>query len=159
MRTLLLSGILYLIGISLVLLYRPRLMFNADGTWKEFGTVSPNHTIFPFWMFCIAWAIISYVLITLASRGSSGAAAAVTTTLGTVSSLKPVEPPEDLVAPLPPRTKKKKNTDIHTEYGNMKPGYYVLDTKAAQESGVPKYIYMGDKPKRGGKPSDSSDSE
>ena len=136
-------------------------MFNTDGAWKEFGTVSANHTIFPFWMFCIIWAIVSYVLVALAGR--STASTAVVATVGTTiaKSLRPVEPPEDLVTPLPPRTKKKRNSDIHTEYGNMKPGYYVLDAKVAQESGVPKYIYMGNKPKKGGhsNASSSSDSE
>ena len=62
MRTLLLSGILYLIGVIIALLVRPAIMFNENGQWKEFGMISIEHTIFPFWMFCIVWAVISYMI-------------------------------------------------------------------------------------------------
>ena len=155
MRTLLLSAVLYLVGIALALLFRPPLMFHSDGRWKEFGTLSSEHTLFPFWMFCIVWAVISYVVVSIVAGDSSTTAMAAATT-GTIAMkhtvasipqpLKEEEPPEDLVSPLPIRTRKKKNSLIHTEYGNMKPGYYVLDHKAARNSGIPKYIYLGAAP-------------
>ena len=146
MRTLLLSAVLYLIGIAAVLLLRPSLMFLPDGTWKEFGTLSTEHTIFPFWLFCILWALVSYLITTLAV-GEGVVAAAVATN----SILKKIEPPEDLVAPLPVKPKRRgatasKANAISTKYGNMKPGYYVLNSKATRESGIPKYIYIGDAP-------------
>jgi hypothetical protein len=147
MRTLLLSGVLYLIGISVVLLLRPKLMFRPDGTWKEFGTVSSEHTVFPFWMFCVVWAIVSYILVFFISGGGGVAGAAGAAGAGAVGApLMPTEPPEDLVTPLPTRTKHKKNSEIHNEYGSMKPGYYVLDKRAVKETGVPKYIYVGKAP-------------
>jgi hypothetical protein len=70
MRTLLLAAILYLIGVVVILLLRPSIMFDEDGHWKEFGSLSRDHTIFPFWLFCITWAVVSYC-ITLFMMGSS----------------------------------------------------------------------------------------
>ena len=36
-------------------------MFDKKGNWKEFGfTNSQTHTWFPFWLFCIVWAFISF---------------------------------------------------------------------------------------------------
>jgi len=63
--------ILYSVGLGLVLHFRPALMFNENGTWKEFGyqRSSPDqsrHTLLPFWLFAIAWAFASYVLATAA---------------------------------------------------------------------------------------------
>jgi hypothetical protein len=144
MRALLLSGVLYLAGITITLYFRPALMFHPDGRWKEFGTISNEHTLFPFWLFCILWAILSYVCVAILIGDDSGAEKVVT--VGAVAGmglLKESEPPEDLVSPLPIKTKKKKNSAIHTEYGDMKPGYYMLNRKGSKEAGVPKYIYVG----------------
>ena len=40
-------------------------MFTPDGEWKEFGIGKGNdtYTTFPFWMFCIVWAFISYGIV------------------------------------------------------------------------------------------------
>jgi hypothetical protein len=39
-------------------------MFDSEGNWKEFSlTLSEKHTWFPFWLFCILWAILSYAII------------------------------------------------------------------------------------------------
>ena len=133
-------------------------MFHSDGTWKEFGTISSEHTVFPFWMFCVVWAIVSYILVFFISGGGGGAVA------GAVgAALIPTEPPEDLVTPLPTKTKHKKNSEIHSEYSSMKPGYYVLDKRAVKETGTPKYIYVGKEPPSvtsgGGDSSESSGEE
>ena len=37
MSLLIYSGLLYLAGISIILILKPELMFAKDGTWKEFG--------------------------------------------------------------------------------------------------------------------------
>jgi hypothetical protein len=65
MRLLLYSGVLYLAGIALILTLRPEFMFHSDGTWKEFGIGrNPDrYTWFPFWIFALVWAILSYILI------------------------------------------------------------------------------------------------
>jgi hypothetical protein len=119
-------------------------MFNENGEWKEFGMVSLEHTIFPFWMFCILWAIVSYMISLLLVGEFSGKVAVVAGLGATAPSLYESEPPEDLVPVLPSRTKSKKNNTITTAAGNMKPGYYMLDTKELDRTGVPKYLYVGE---------------
>lgn len=104
-------------------------MFTSDGAWKEFG-VGRNpetHTVFPFWMFTIAWAIVSFFTIQL---------------LGTVGVLPGVE-------------WTKIETDQQTNGSSrrnrtgppeLKPGYYMLNTEGTAAEGVPKYIYIGSAP-------------
>lgn len=143
MRTLLFAAILYLIGVIVVLLVRPTLMFDDSGNWKEFGTADAKHTIFPFWLFCIVWAVASYIICILffkdakdfGSAGVVGAAAM-------AHSHSMTETPEDLVPVLPSKTRGKKAPTITTPYGNMKPGYYVLDAKELKKTGIPKYLYV-----------------
>jgi len=62
MRVLLFSTVFYLAGIAIVLFIRPPFMFHHDGRWKEFGLSDQDTTVFPFWLFCIAWALISFVI-------------------------------------------------------------------------------------------------
>ena len=63
MELLWLSIVIYSIGLGVVLYVRPAIMFNENGTWKEFGYKRDSrHTIFPFWLFVITWALVSYVL-------------------------------------------------------------------------------------------------
>jgi hypothetical protein len=115
-------------------------MFNEKGEWKEFGLLSAEHTIFPFWMFCIVWAIFSYMISLLIVGEFKSKAVAVVAGLGaTAPSLYESETPEDLVPVLPSNTKSKKKAT-----GNMKPGYYKLDTKELDRTGVPKYLYVGE---------------
>jgi hypothetical protein len=43
--------------------FRPAFMFHENGSWKEFGYQRDSrHTLFPFWLFAIAWSFMSYVL-------------------------------------------------------------------------------------------------
>jgi len=148
MRTLLLSAILYLLGIATMLLIRPNFIFHRDGRWKEFGTISSEHTIFPFWLFCFVWAIVSYFIVLLIIGRPIESIA--TATAAATSALQKVETPDDLLTPLPPKTKGRRiKESIESNYGEMKPGYYVLNTKGTKETGVPKYIYIGEKPEEG----------
>ena len=105
-------------------------MFDSKGQWKEFGTVSNDHTIFPFWLFCIVWATVSYCITLFFIPGVAVVAAVVHNS----------ELPEGLVHPLP--SKKKSKTP--SPHGDMKPGYYILDTKELKKTGIPKYTYVGD---------------
>ena len=125
MRLLIFSGVLYLVGVAIVLLMRPELMFTPDGIWKEFGIGrSPEtHTWMPFWLFCILWALVSYILIVmLADWGLLP---------GLWVSHVEVEAPAARV--------KAGNS------GNKGPkaGYYMLNTEGTGVEGVPKYIYLG----------------
>jgi hypothetical protein len=154
MRTLLLAAILYLIGVVIVLLLRPRIMFDEDGNWKEFGIVSKAHTVFPFWLFCIVWAVLSYC-ITLFFIGAPG---------GAEHPKKTVPPVDEPVRPNPRSGKRSKSgkrsrpveypsdnlvepLSAIPEFKDKKPpksGYYVLNTE--NDSGTPKYVYYGPKP-------------
>lgn len=138
MKTLLFAAILYLTGIVVVLLLRPALMFDEQGQWKEFGTISNDHTIFPFWLFCIMWGAVSYCITLFFVNEPFGAAVA------TVAAARKIreELPEGLVEPLPP--KKKSKPAKPATHGDMKPGYYILDAKELKRTGVPKYTYVGD---------------
>ena len=134
MRTLLLSAILYLVGVSIVLLLRPKFMFNQDGTWKEFGTTSSEHSMMPFWLFCILWAVFSYLLVLLVVGEFRVSAAATAVALAASSP----DNSDDGPVPLPVKTRPKKKSN-----GELKPGYYVLE----QDKGsTPKYVYYGNSP-------------
>ncbi len=63
MRVLLVSTILYLLGVAAILFLRPAPMFHEDGRWKEFGLHGDSGTtLFPVWLFCIVWALTSYFI-------------------------------------------------------------------------------------------------
>ena len=122
MRLLIFSGVLYLVGVAIVLMLRPELMFTSDGIWKEFGIGrSPEtHTWMPFWLFCILWALISYILtVMLADWGILP---------GLWVSHVEVEAPAS-------------RANISNK--GPKPGYYMLNTEGTGVEGVPKYIYLG----------------
>jgi hypothetical protein len=64
MKIILLSTLLYLFGVVVILFLKPSLMFDKNGNWKEFGfNRDNNHTWFPFWLYCILWAILSYAIV------------------------------------------------------------------------------------------------
>lgn len=69
MKLFLISSFIYLIGVVLVLYFKPKLMFDEKGNWKEFGFVSnQKYTWFPFWLFCLVWAILSFTITNLFLR-------------------------------------------------------------------------------------------
>jgi hypothetical protein len=112
---------IYIVGIATLLVLRPASMFHSDGSsWKEFGLSSnTSHTVFPFWMFAIIWAIISYALATL------GMMFVATITLRSeyndTMNAKPI-------------------SNVNTN----PPGYYVLNDASSTTS--PKYIFYGPEP-------------
>ena len=125
MRLLIFSGVLYLVGVATVLMLRPELMFTQDGVWKEFGIGRglETHTWMPFWLFCVLWAIVSYItIVLLADAGFLP---------GLWVSHMEVESPAGKLKSGPSMTK------------GPKPGYYMLNTEGTGVEGVPKYIYLG----------------
>jgi hypothetical protein len=139
------SGILYLIGISIVLMLKPELMFSADGKWKEFGIGRPKdkYTWLPFWLFAIMWAIVSYIIVlVIASHTQLGSNNDVVENQASVAPVNEVILPENIttksLTPTPLTNSKKK---ITTQ--NMKDGYYILNEAETMKKGVPKYIYLG----------------
>ena len=124
MKTLLWSGLLYLIGIATILVVRPTLMFKEDGQWKEFGIGrnTEHYTWMPFWLFAIMWAMLSYLIVLSFTSDEP------------VGNLPVINMDEEMV--VASKTNRKNNKE-------MKSGYYVLDVEETAKRGIPKYIYLG----------------
>jgi len=152
MQTLWLAIFIYSVGLAAVLHLRPALMFNENGTWKEFGYQRDSrHTLFPVWLFAVAWAIVSYAVAAAATAivGSgadwstatgavSAAASTAATWAGTAGEGEDEEEDEEEIA-MPISKSQRRGRR------KPKPGYYVLDPEQA-ESGLRRYIYYGQEP-------------
>jgi hypothetical protein len=126
---------MYLLGITIVLYIRPEIMFHRDGRWKEFGINGVETTYFPFWLFCIVWAVVAYGIVRIFFSDSS-----IPSGLDTEkASAQPAK--AEALAPLPvPQAPSQNSTEA-------KPGYYKLDEAVMKEKGTPLYVYIGpDKP-------------
>lgn len=124
------AGVLYLIGVGILLAIKPTLMFSPDGGWKEFsiGKDSSHGTPFPFWLFCLIWGILSYgivlVLFTaLSEAGGSSHSVRKNTFIVPQRESTVGEEPEGFVLP---------------------PGYYMLNKKGSKNT--PRYVYIGEEP-------------
>jgi hypothetical protein len=166
MEILWLAIVFYSIGLGLVLHFKPRLMFNDNGTWKEFGyQAGPRHTLFPVWLFAITWAVISYALASVIRWTYLGPAAASATA---VMSMMPsgrvrtafgqYDEEEDLpvdeaeaeeTEPIGQRvseTIRIPRGRQQTPARKPRSGYYVLDPQSKGSDGLRKYIYYGEAP-------------
>ena len=134
--------LLYLIGVALVLFFRPQFMFYKDGRWKEFGVGYEGTTVFPFWMFCIAWAVFSYAI----GRAFFGHSVAL---LATVAASRLSD--DNAVEPLPVNVPSGYSSSGSTgasmatseASSPVKPGYYKLNSNASRKKGAPRYVYVG----------------
>jgi hypothetical protein len=133
------AGLLYLVGVSAILLLKPSLMFTEEGDWKEFG-IGRNvktHTWMPFWFFAILWALTSYILVIivfsvyLPQKQNKTKVNTVAYENNTVIELTPEEFEEAL--PKPRRSRGKAM--------NLPDGYYLKNNSVTE--GVPRYIYLG----------------
>ena len=134
---------IYIVGIAIVLFLRPSLMFRSgSGTWKEFGVnTTGNYTIFPFWMFTMVWALLSYVFATL------GAVYLASISLKSVprNSELPTVNLESVTKPISKAPSQISASEIltGTPNSNRLPGYYILETPI---NAAPKYVYFGTEP-------------
>ena len=172
MEILWLSIVFYSIGLGLVLQLRPALMFHENGTWKEFGYQrsagsESRHTLFPFWLFAIAWAFASYVLAaaitwTIASP-AAGLAALGAMSSGMMassnmrSSSNPLSYESEQMAQEEEESESESEDQVEVEVpvkknrgrprGTKTPraGYYVIDP-SSNDGGLHKYVYYGDSP-------------
>lgn len=144
MRRLLAAGILYLIGISIVLTIKPSSMFTEEGVWKEFGIGrNPNtHTWMPFWLFAVLWALVCYILTTVLlslfypepTQEIKGPVRRRTPVIDDVIDIDA----EDL-EPVVSKSRRRKAASV-----DMADGYYILNREATEAAGgVPKYVYLG----------------
>ena len=133
--------VIYSIGLGLVLYLRPALMFNENGTWKEFGyNRGSRHTIFPFWLFSVVWALVAYALASfLVASVFTGAAVAAMPSMPSYQSPSESEgdsafESESDLEPPPQQVSKKPRA-----------GYYVLNADT-RKNGIRKYVYYGSEP-------------
>lgn len=163
MRVILFSVVLYLLGVAVALFLRPRLMFQEDGRWKEFGLRDESTTPFPFWLFCLVWAMVSYFLTSLVITDAPVNVTAAATTVATVTSATqaattrlPAQISEavtgkgeedemtnaQLLKPLPTaRNRRRADSVEEAAAAPPKTGFYKLS--GGKRGGVPKYIYIG----------------
>lgn len=127
MKILIVSGLLYLLGIAIVLFFRPAIMFNSKGEWKEFGIGRDKDTFtpFPFWLFVFVWAIFSYLIVRFLFKIINGFNTSIENTIINVN--------------------KKSTIPFEQEHQELMPGFYILNTASAKK-GVPKYVYYGTAP-------------
>ena len=130
MSLLIYSGLLYLIGISVILAFKPLLMFSKDGKWKEFGIgrSRERYTWMPFWLFAIMWAIISYTIVLIIAGNNE---------LNVPSQSMNGVDTEDNMEELVSLTKSKSSNKL------IKKGYYILNVNETIKNGSPQYIYLG----------------
>ena len=141
MSLLIYAGLLYLMGISAILILKPELMFAKDGSWKEFGLGrnKQKYTWMPFWLFAILWSIVSYIIIlVIASNTGLGG---VSNNIDIPVLNNSIEPENISMKAMTPINNMSRNKPKSSN--EMKPGYYILDTNETVKRGVPKYIFLG----------------
>ena len=139
MSLLIYAGLLYLLGISIVLMIKPTLMFSEKGIWKEFGIGRPSatYTWLPFWLFSMIWAILSYLIVLLIASHTGLAGVHTPTDVSvTTETLDPEYVSRKALSSHSVSKKKMAPSD-------MKNGYYMLDMNETGKQGGPKYIYVG----------------
>jgi len=57
------SILLFVLMFGLIILFKPALLYNKDGSIREFGIGYKNKTILPIWLLSIILGIISYLLV------------------------------------------------------------------------------------------------
>jgi hypothetical protein len=134
MTLLIYAGLLYLIGISIILAIKPTLMFSKDGAWKEFGIgrSRERHTWLPFWLFSVMWAVMAYLIVLTVSTTTMATAPAAAVPIPNVS-MEPENLSKKAMKPVPSPASGEP----------MQKGYYILDANETMKRGVPKYIYLG----------------
>lgn len=147
MRVLLYSMVLYLMGIAILLWVRPALMFKKNGEWKEFGMNNSDTTIFPFWLFCTVWAVVTYAVVSsLVSEDYMDLMETTSTAssiIATARSASPAPPPAPSPVNLTPEELGTASAAEVPEENTAKPGYYKLSETVLKKKGVPRYIYIG----------------
>jgi hypothetical protein len=153
MSVLYLALAIYIVGVAIVLYVRPSVMFHPDnGTWKEFGLdTSQRNTVFPFWMFTIVWAFISYALASVVLNSSPEDHIATP-----ISEVRYTETPvgsqvvhteaANISAPRVRAPRAPKLPSIATPAPALAPqlpGYYIVEPQA---SGIPRFVYFGHEP-------------
>jgi hypothetical protein len=151
MRELLFGGIIYLTGVSIILIIKPSLFFNKEGSWKEFG-IGRNpetYTWFPLWLFCIFWALVSYSMVYLLIRTVERPSNNMQFTKLLSTTDEPVSSINEAQRTMTNRSRRPQHRGLRRrltpaeDYGNMRPGVYVMNEATSARKGIPHYIYYG----------------
>ncbi len=145
---------LYLVGISIVLVLRPALMFDEEGVWKEFriGGDRRRYTWMPFWLFAILWAVTSFVIVTVINRLVRGSSNGPNfTPIMNMNANSAPEAPNVAYTNIPPQptSQPPETVKVPKRRGTsmpLPPGYYMLDKEAFNGTGTPHYVYIGEAP-------------
>ena len=140
MWTFIFAGLLYLTGVAVVLVLKPSFMFTPDGVWKEFG-IGKNesrYTPFTFWLFCLVWALVSYIIVLLISPLFEKRETQFPTMNRRNKRNVRFDNDSDLVF------EDEISEQVEPEVQTLPKGYYVLNRKASKLAGVPKYVYLGE---------------
>ena len=139
------SGFLYLIGIAVILYWKPALMFTPDGQWKEFGIGqdTSRYSPFPFWLFCLIWAIVSYTCVVILTT-VIGEQPSIRNSRSLTAEQNVVEIVRNKMNSL--YNQKLDAVDLSEGTEGLPNGYYVLNKKATRLSGMPKYVFIGSSP-------------
>lgn len=126
------AGVLYIAGVATILFLRPSLMFSPDGSWKEFGIGkdTEHFSPFPFWMFCIVWALVSYGVVLAVVRASGSADDVPRTSRRNINQGNPQGNQQT------PFTQNQEDAPFE-----LPEGYYMLNRKT--KNGIPKYVFIG----------------
>ncbi len=54
---------LFLLGVLITFYFKPNILFNEKGTFREFGAGYSKKTILPVWLFIVFWAVTSYIIV------------------------------------------------------------------------------------------------
>ena len=57
------SIILFLVVFSFIHYLKPNIMYNYDGSFRQFGVGYKHKTVTPIWVFSIILAILCYILV------------------------------------------------------------------------------------------------
>jgi hypothetical protein len=127
-----------------VLYIRPEFMFRKDGRWKEFGVNSPETTYFPFWLFCIVWAVVAHAIVRLLVKDDEGIVKKVAMAAKSVAATAPATGTGLITYEHAPPTASAAMPEEEIEpTEEARPGYYKLDDSLMRRKGVPRYIYVG----------------
>lgn len=158
MWTFIVAGALYLIGVAIMLVLKPDFMFTPDGNWKEFG-IGKNkarYTPFPFWLFCLLWAVVAYTIVLLLmpfvvdvadiekANASNAANAYRQSRQANAANARNVKNNRARNNNAELEMDSNLEFDDDTFGKNPQKGYYVLNRKASKIAGVPKYVYIGE---------------
>ena len=140
------AGLIYLTGIAVILIIKPRYMFREDGVWKEFG-IGRDPTYFthvPFWLFAIIWAIMSYTLVAILENAFYGHLMPQGESCPScpACSIQPDQPSQSS-QPKNIKTRNSANSKNMKNNQELTPGYYMLNEGATGRNGVPRYVYLG----------------